>query len=295
MSEIVFYNIYMPGVLEKKRRELAGKFMLTEIERQYVNIEDNIDSFAAEAGDRLGEIYRYIIIGRSNDGNWNGLLTLYKRRLDHLLTDYINRLVESKEYAVDEIIEQMGTWIETTSDIVSGIIDSQKQDVLTKGATKGTISPTTTKKRLEALDDVRDALFKMLEEKQDRFLHDLPEMDFAEIGPDAPAQPTPENKPNQKKAVKPRKSFAECVVDSSKKDEVIEKIRSLVAGKTGNKAYIIFAAAVKAGLILKPAYNAVVEVFGDIGAESGYSRKMVKGAFLPEELEPIIKVLQNPS
>lgn len=295
MSQEVLYNIWKEGVLQEKRQVLAGKFALTELDRQYIDIEDNIDAFAAQAGDRLGEIYSYIKIGHTNGGNWNGLLTLYKRRLDYLLTDYINRLVESREYAVDEIIDQMEKWVDTTTEIISSIIEEQKADVIQKGATKGTINPTTTKKRLEALDGVRDALFDQLELKQRRFLHDLPEMDFAELGPDAPAQPTPEDKPNQKKAVKPRKSFAECVVDSSKKDEVIEKIRNLVAGKTGNQAYIIFAAAVKAGLILKPAYNAVVEVFGDIGAESGYSRKMVKGAFLPEELEPIVKVLQNPS
>ena len=161
MNQEVYYNIYMPGILQQKRQELAGKFILTEIERQYVSIEDYIDMFAAEAGDRLGEIYRYVIIGYSNGGNWNGLLTLYKCRLDHLLTDYINRLVESKRYAIDEIIEQMGTWIDTTTEVISGIIDNQKEDVLKKGTSKGTINPTTTKKRLEALDSIRDALFKM--------------------------------------------------------------------------------------------------------------------------------------
>ena len=295
MIQEVYYNLWKDDTLQKKQKELAGKFILTEFERQYVSIEDNIDCFAKDAHGRLGEIYRYIIIGYKDGGNWTGLLDLFKRRLDFLLTDYINRLVASRKYEVDEIIDEMEKWIDTTTEVVSGIIDGQKEDVLTKGATKGTINPTTTKKRIEALDNVRDALIEMMEAKQTRFLHDLPEMDFAELGPDAPAQPTPEDKQNQKKAVKPRKSFAECVVDSSKKDEVIEKIRNLVAGKTGNQAYIIFAAAVKAGLILKPAYNAVVEVFGDIGAESGYSRKMVKGAFLPEELEPIVKVLQNPA
>ncbi len=295
MIQEVYYNLWKDDTLQKKQKELAGKFIFTELERQYVSIEDNIDGFAKDAHGRLGEIYRYIIIGYKDGGNWTGLLDLFKRRLDFLLTDYINRLVASRKYEVDEIIDEMEKWIDTTTEVVSGIIDEQKADVIQKGATKGTINPTTTKKRLEALDGVRDALFDQLELKQRRFLHDLPEMDFAELGPDAPAQPTPEDKPNQKKAVKPRKSFAESVVDSSKKDEVIEKIRNLVAGKTGNQAYIIFAAAVKAGLILKPAYNAVVEVFGDIGAESGYSRKMVKGAFLPEELEPIVKVLQNPS
>jgi hypothetical protein len=295
MIQEVYYNLWKEGVLQEKREQIAGKFIFTELERQYVSIEDNIDCFAKDAHGRLGEIYRYIIIGYKDGGNWTGLLDLFKRRLDFLLTDYINRLVASRKYEVDEIIDEMEKWIDTTTEVVSGIIDEQKEDVLTKGATKGTINPTTTKKRLEALDSVRDALTEMMEAKQTRFLHDLPEMDFAEIGPDASAAPAPEAKPKRKKAVKPRKSFAECVVEPSKKDEVIEKIRSLVAGKTGNQAYIIFAAAVKAGLILKPAYNAVVEVFGDIGAESGYSRKMVKGAFLPEELEPLVKILQNPA
>ena len=295
MNQEVYYNIYMPGILQQKREELAGKFILTEIERQYVSIEDNIDMFAAEAGDRLGEIYRYVIIGYSNGGNWNGLLTLYKRRLDHLLTDYINRLVESKRYAIDEIIEQMGTWIDTTTEVITGIIDNQKEDVLKKGTSKGTINPTTTKKRLEALDSIRDALFKMLEDKQTRFLHDLPEMDFAEIGPDAQEQPSPTPAQKKTKAVKPRKTFADCVVDPSKKDDVIALLHSYVDGKHGDQAYIIFAAAIKASLIIKPSYNAVVAEFGNIGAESGFSRKMHKGAFLPEELDPIVNLLQNPA
>ena len=295
MIQEVFYNIYKPGVLQQKREELAGKFILTEIERQYVNIDDNIDSFAAEADERMGEIYRYIIIGYSNGGNWNGLLTLYKRRLDFLLTDYINRLVESRQCEVDGLIDQMGQWIDTTAEVISSVIERQKEDVLTKGASKGTINPTTTKKRLEALDSVRDALLQMLEDKQDRFLHDLPELDFAELGPDAQEQSTPTTAPKKKKAVKPRKTFTDCVIDPGKKDDVIALLHSYVDGKHGDQAYIIFAAAIKASLIIKPSYNAVVAEFGNIGAESGFSRKMVKGAFLPEELDPIVKLLQNPA
>ena len=293
MIQEVFYNIYMPGILQQKRKDLVGKFILTEIERQYVSIEDNIDMFAAEAGDRLGEIYRYVIIGYSNGGNWNGLLTLYKRRLDHLLTDYINRLVESKRFAIDEIIEQMGTWIDTTTEVISGIIDNQKEDVLKKGTSKGTINPTTTKKRLEALDSIRDALFKMLEDKQTRFLHDLPEMDFAEIGPDAKEQPAPSSKPEKKGRGKPRKSFSEFVVDQTKVDTVIADLRALIGDKKGSDAYIILAAAVKAGIITRPAYNAVIETFGDLGVSSGYNAKMAKGGFTDDELKPVVEQLKN--
>lgn len=293
MNQEVYYNIYMPGILQQKRQELAGKFILTEIERQYVSIEDNIDMFAAEAGDRLGEIYRYVIIGYSNGGNWNGLLTLYKRRLDHLLTDYINRLVESKRYAIDEIIEQMGTWIDTTTEVINGIIDSQKEDVLAKGASKGSINPTTTKKRIEALDSIRDALFKMLEDKQTRFLHDLPEMDFAEIGPDAQPQAAPTAKPEKKGRGKPRKTFAEFVVDQTKVDTVIADLRALIGDKKGSDAYIILAAAVKAGIITRPSYNAVEEEFGHLGASSGYNAKMADRGFTAAELKPIIEQLKN--
>lgn len=293
MNQEVYYNIYMPGILQQKRQELAGKFILTEIERQYVSIEDNIDMFAAEAGDRLGEIYRYVIIGYSNGGNWNGLLTLYKRRLDHLLTDYINRLVESKRYAIDEIIEQMGTWIDTTTEVINGIIDSQKEDVLAKGSSKGSINPTTTKKRIEALDSIRDALFKMLEDKQTRFLHDLPEMDFAEIGPDAQPQAAPTAKPEKKGPGKPRKTFAEFVVDQTKVDTVIADLRALIGDKKGSDAYIILAAAVKAGIITRPSYNAVEEEFGHLGASSGYNAKMADRGFTAAELKPIIEQLKN--
>ena len=183
----------------------------------------------------------------------------------------------------------MEKWIDTTTEVVSGIIDGQKEDVLTKGATKGTINPTTTKKRIEALDNVRDALIEMMEAKQTRFLHDLPEMDFAEIGPDVQSEPAPKAKPTKKGRGKPRKAFSDFVVDQTKVTEVIDGLKALIGDKKGSDAYIILA------LIYKPAYNAVVEVFGNIGAESGYSRKMVKGAFLPEELEPIVKILQNPS
>ena len=293
MNQEVYYNIYMPGVLQKKREELAGKFILTEIERQYVSIEDNIDMFAAEAGDRLGEIYRYVIIGYSNGGNWNGLLTLYKRRLDHLLTDYINRLVESKRYAIDEIIEQMGTWIDTTTEVITGIIDCQKEDVLKKGTSKGTINPTTTKKRLEALDSIRDALFKMLEDKQTRFLHDLPEMDFAAIGPDAQEQPKPEAKPEKKGRGKPRKSFSSFVVDQSKADTVVTELKTLIGDKTGNDAYIILAAAVKAGILTRPSYNSVEEEFGHLGASSGFNKLLSQIDAMEKELKPLSEKLKN--
>ena len=293
MIQEVLYNIYMPGVLQKKREELSGKFIFTELERQYVSIEDNITSFAAEAGDRLGEIYRYIIIGYSNGGNWTGLLTLYKRRLDQLLTDYINRLVESRKYEVDEIIDEMARWIDTTTEVLSSIIDEQKEDVLTKGAAKGTINPTTTKKRLEALDGVRDALFKMLEDKQNRFLHDLPELDFAEIGPDAESKPAPAPKLKKKGRGKPRKSFSSFVVDQSKADAVIAELKTLIGDKKGSDAYIILAAAVKAGILTRPSYNAVIETFGDLGASSGYNAKMADRGFTSAELKPLVDQLKN--
>ena len=293
MSQEVLYNIWKEGVLQEKRQSLAGKFILTEIERQYVDIEDNIASFAAEAGDRLGEIYRYIIIGYSNGGNWNGLLTLYKRRLDYLLTDYINRLVESREYAVDGIIDQMEKWVDTTTEVISSIIDEQKADVIQKGATKGTINPTTTKKRLEALDGVRDALFDQLELKQRRFLHDLPEMDFAELGPDAPANPAPDDKPAKKGRGKPRKTFSSFVVDQSKADTVIAELKTRIGDKTGNDAYIILAAAVKAGILTRPAYNAVEEEFGHLGASSGYNKLMSQIDMMDKELAPIVAQLKN--
>ena len=63
MIQEVYYNLWKDDTLQKKQKALAGKFIFTELERQYVSIEDNIDCFAKDAHGRLGEIYRYIIIG----------------------------------------------------------------------------------------------------------------------------------------------------------------------------------------------------------------------------------------
>lgn len=293
MIQEVYYNLWKDDTLQKKQKELAGKFIFTELERQYVSIEDNIDGFAKDAHGRLGEIYRYIIIGYKDGGNWTGLLDLFKRRLDFLLTDYINRLVASKRYEVDEIIEEMEKWIDTTTEVVSGIIDEQKEDVLTKGATKGTINPTTTKKRIEALDSVRDALIEMLDAKQTRFLHDLPEMDFAEIGPDAPEEPALKTKPGKKGRGKPRKAFSEFVANQAKATEVITELKARIGDKKGNDAYIILAAAVSAGIITRPAYNSVIETFGDLGASSGYNKLMARIDAMTKELKPIAEQLKN--
>jgi hypothetical protein len=293
MIQEVYYNLWKDDTLQKKKKELASKFIFTELERQYVSIEDNIDSFAKYAHGRLGEIYSYIIIGYKDGGNWTGLLDLFKRRLDFLLTDYINRLVASKKYEVDEIIDEMEKWIDTTTEVVSGIIEEQKEDVTTKGATKGTINPTTTKKRIEALDSVRDALIEMLEAKQTRFLHDLPEMDFAEIGPDAQEEPAPKTKPGKKGRGKPRKAFSEFVVDQTKVTEVIDGLKALIGDKKGTDAYVILAAAVKAGILMRPAYNSVIETFGDLGASSGYNAKMAKIGVADDDLDPLIEQLKN--
>ena len=46
MSQEVLYNIWKEGVLQEKRQALAGKFALTELDRQYIDTEDNIDAFA---------------------------------------------------------------------------------------------------------------------------------------------------------------------------------------------------------------------------------------------------------
>jgi len=293
MIQEVYYNLWKEGVLQEKREQIAGKFIFTELERQYVSIEDNIDCFAKDVQGRLGEIYRYIIIGYKDGGNWTGLLDLFKRRLDFLLTDYINRLVASRKYEVDEIIEEMEKWIDTTTEVISGIIEEQKEDVFTKGAAKGTINPTTTKKRIEALDSVRDALIEMLDAKQTRFLHDLPEMDFAEIGPDAPEEPAPKAKPGKKGRGKPRKAFSEFVVNQAKATEVITELKARIGDKKGNDAYIILAAAVSAGIITRPAYNSVIETFGDLGASSGYNKLMARIDAMTKELKPIAEQLKN--
>lgn len=293
MTQEVLYNIWKEGELQERRALLAGKIALTDIERPFVNADANTDSFAQECADRLDEIYRYIIIGYNNGGNWTGLLTLAKRRLDYLLTDYFNRLVESKACTADEIIDLGEKWTDTTADIIDSIIEEQKEDVYKKGASKKTINASTVKHRIEALDGVRDELLKQMAHTQRMFLKDLADANFAEIGPDAPANQAQVTRHTKKGRGKPRKSFSSFVVDQSKADAVITDLKNLIGDKKGSDAYIILAAAVKAGLITRPAYNAVIETFGNLGASSGYNAKMAERGFTSAELKPIIEQLKN--
>jgi len=82
-------------------------------------------------------------------------------------------------------------------------------------------------------------------------------------------------------------------VDQSKADAVITELKTLIGDKKGSDAYIILAAAVKAGIITRPAYNAVIETFGNLGASSGYNAKMAPNGFTSDELKPIIEQLKN--
>ena len=112
-------------------------------------------------------------------------------------------------------------------------------------------------------------------------------------GPDAQPQAAPTAKPEKKGRGKPRKTFAEFVVDQTKVDTVIADLRALIGDKKGSDAYIILAAAVKAGIITRPSYNAVEEEFGHLGASSGYNAKMADRGFTAAELKPIIEQLKN--
>ena len=287
------YNIWKEGVYQKERKRLKGKIALPAVDRPFVYTDDNIEMFAAERNKRLGEIYRYIIIGYSNGGNWNSLLEFEKRRMDYLLTDYINRLVESKQHEVDDIIELGEKWVEITTDIIDEIIEEQKQDVYKKSTYKGTLSTTVAQRRIDALEGVRDALVRQMQRTQDTFLKDLMEIGIDGIGPDPIDAPAPKPKPGKKGRGKPRKSFSEFIVDQTKVDTVTTELKSLIGDKKGSDAYIILAAAVKAGIITRPAYSAVEETFGHLGASSGFNAKMADRGFTAAELKPIIEQLKN--
>ena len=118
-------------------------------------------------------------------------------------------------------------------------------------------------------------------------------MDFAAIGPDAQEQPKPEAKPEKKGRGKPRKSFSSFVVDQSKADDVVTELKTLIGDKTGNDAYIILAAAVKAGILTRPSYNSVEEEFGHLGASSGFNKLLSQIDAMEKELKPLAEKLKN--
>ncbi len=77
------------------------------------------------------------------------------------------------------------------------------------------------------------------------------------------------------------------------KQEVLNKLHSLIDGKRGKNVALVIIASIELGLIQKPTYREVQREFGEIGAESGYHSYLNKDKFSSNEYEGMKKRLSK--
>lgn len=71
----------------------------------------------------------------------------------------------------------------------------------------------------------------------------------------------------------------------------LQKVHTVMDGKKGKDAALIVIACMKKGWIQKPTYTQVVEEFGDIGAQQGFTRYLNEKMFSENEIEGAINSL----
>lgn len=96
--------------------------------------------------------------------------------------------------------------------------------------------------------------------------------------------------PQQGQALTCKTTFKDKII-AENKDEVLNKLHSMIDGKRGKNIALVIFASVEIGLILKPTYKEVKNEFGNIGAESGYNNYLNKSKFSDSEINGIKKRL----
>lgn len=82
---------------------------------------------------------------------------------------------------------------------------------------------------------------------------------------------------------RPQKAIKDCMIDDE--DGVkLSKIHQAIKGKIGKEAALIILACVKKGWMTTPTYTQVVNEFGDIGSQQGFSKYMELGRFRDTEI-----------
>lgn len=98
------------------------------------------------------------------------------------------------------------------------------------------------------------------------------------------------DKPQQVQASTCKTTFKDKIIVENK-DEVLNKLHSMIDGKRGKNVALVIFASVEIGLILKPTYTEVKNEFGNVGAESGYNNYFDKSKFSDSEINGIKKRL----
>ena len=94
------------------------------------------------------------------------------------------------------------------------------------------------------------------------------------------------DKPQQVQASTCKTTFKDKII-AENKDEVLNKLHSMIDGKRGKNVALVIFASVEIGLILKPTYTEVKNEFGNVVAESGYNNYLDKSKFSDSEINGI--------
>lgn len=94
-------------------------------------------------------------------------------------------------------------------------------------------------------------------------------------------QPTPKKKSKSIKDL--------MLVQEEQKEQLTDTLHRLIDGKKGKDVALVILVCVQHGLMKKPEYSIMKEIFGEIGAKSGYNSYFLKGlsAYRPEEIKGI--------
>lgn len=282
----VYYDLWY-GDLNRyraRRKALEGRLALTDDDLTYVDIEANDAAFADLLTFQLEDIKHTILI----EGNHDRFLDTRVSFLQRQHASYINRLQDTGSTPI-ELVEGSEEWCENTKDVITSVLENLK--TIPKNPKKGR---PFTRDVDEAFEEVRLKFFRTIDRCHENLTNRILDTDWLEqtvSQEEEEQEEVPADSP--KKTGKPRKQFTDCVIDPKRQGEVTMLLQNLLKGKRGKDAYIIIAAAIKAGLITKPSHAALTEAFGNLGAESGYNKKMSDG-FTSAELDPIIAQLQNP-
>lgn len=90
------------------------------------------------------------------------------------------------------------------------------------------------------------------------------------------------------------KTFADCIADGSKRDDVMKRLHQFLDGKRNKEFAKVIVCAVEAGLLVgRPSYELMTQEFGDIGSKSTVNKFITEAAFTDDEKIPIVEALKQ--
>lgn len=287
-TDIVLYNFWGAEYL-KNLTALQNSTSYSEISG-FTNFSRNKGMLWSEMYNRITEIEAQ----KNSPAEYQRLIFDFMNWIETLLDDYFNRLTCDSRKNLLDLNLSVNHWVNVTQSAVSALLNFRLYGIVDANA------------RTENQDDKGiDLYHSFISQAVDHFstmyqnalmklenLVLIEPRNFEQESEDLNASKdvqddVDKDTDKQKKNGKPRILFEECILVKEDKESLISSLHSMLDGKRGKKAYIVLWSAIKAGLISRPSYNAVVNEFDIGGAESGFSEAMSSLNLPQTEWEPI--------